>query len=1856
MQKRGLRITLLLGLCICLAAFLIPGNAVKADGEIAINETNFPDPVFRNYVALNFDIDGDEALSSAEIADALTVTIYNEGCRSLEGIKFLTALENLNCIANSITELDLSGCSSLISIDCNNLGLESLDLSGCSAVEFLNCSHNNLTLLDVSDCTNLETLGCYDNLLTSLDLSGCANLNTLDCDSNNLTALDVSDCSKLTSLSCLRNQIISLDVSCCQALEWLYCSYNQLTNLDIEGCTKLIQIKCDDNQLTSLDISECSSLEELNCYENSITGLNLSKCSNLTFLGCGENNLTKLDLSNCPKLKDLYCYENYLAALDVSGHENLLELGCWSNLISDLKVNNCPSLISLQCDENSITALDLSGCTALQKLTCSGNELTSLSVAGLSDLYWLQCSENDLTSLNIDGCSDLLQISCNYNNLAELDLSGAPYLNSLYCYNNKLTGLDLSGSPELVYLYCDNNQLESLDFSACPNLIEVECNRNKLTSLDFSGCNYINVIWCDENELTELNVKNCENLYRLECSENRLTELDLSGCSSLNRLECGENSLTSINVNDCLNLEQLNVCENELESIDLSKNGLLIDFICQDNYLTELGVSNCPDLRTLNCAANQIDSLDLNNLEDLYILRCNENKLSSLDVSGCPYLEYLECQNNELTSINFGVDTILKGVFCNNNLLRELDLSNCPLLSELNCRGNLFTELDLSNCPEVKTVEAEDGLIESVSLAGCTKLTTIWINNNALTGLDLSSCTALEYLECNENALTELDLTPCTELFYLECQNNRLTNITGNTNLFHLNCAENELAELNLAGSNDLFYLSCWNNDLTSLDVSDCPELTYLYCSHNNLTSLDISNNPLLLCLECSYNNIETLDITANSNLCEVYAAEPEFPGYYTLEIPDPEEVGLTRQGRLIFDPEVEIIAPFVRVSIYSQPRNVSALVNSTAKFTVEARGTGLEYCWQASKDGGNTWLNSGFAGFDTKTLKVPVTEARNGYMFRCIVKDAEGNSVTSEPAKLTVVDELELIPIDDTIFPDEYFRGYIADSFDSDSDGYLSPDEIANITRIYIAGTEEYESLSSLEGVKYFTELRSLQCGGTEMTALDLEGMTKLEYIDVSSNELTDIELTGCAALTELVCNVNELTELDLSSLESLEYVSCFSNKLENINLTGCTALREISCFNNKLSSLDLSGCPNLVGLGCLNNNLETIDLSVCPKLESVSIAINKLKNLDISNNTKLHGLVIYRNELEYIDISNSPYLCEIYAEGPAGPPLGDGVYLKQDLIVDGEVQTGLIMLDPEVKIIAEYSAPVFTVQPSDKEAEIGTTADFSVEVTGIDLTYQWQTSKDGGTTWVNSKMTGYNTDTLTVSVIADRNGYMFRCVVTDIKGVEVISESTKLKVKSSAVITSQPQDVTTAAGTTVTFSVSATGTGLKYQWQTSKNGGQTWVNSGMTGYKTNTLTVSAIMDRNGYQFRCVITDGNNVSITSDAATLTVTSSAGPEITAQPENVTTTAGSTVTFSITAAGTGLKYQWQTSKNGGHTWVNSGMTGYNTNTLTVSAIIDRNGYQFRCVVTDKNGATATSNAAVLKVGSGTEGPQITAQPVNVTTTAGSTVTFSITAAGNGLKYQWQTSKNGGQTWVNSGMTGYNTNTLTVSAIIDRNGYQFRCVVTDKDGATATSNAAVLVVGSGTEGPQITAQPVNVTTTAGSTVTFSITATGSGLKYQWQTSKNGGQTWVNSGMTGYNTNTLTVSAIADRNGYQFRCVVTDKNGATATSNAAVLVVGSGTEGPQITAQPQNVTTAAGSTVTFSITATGSGIKYQWQTSKDGGKTWVNSGMTGYNTNTLTVSAIADRNGYQFRCVVTDKNGATATSNAAALTVNK
>lgn len=99
---------------------------------------------------------------------------------------------------------------------------------------------------------------------------------------------------------------------------------------------------------------------------------------------------------------------------------------------------------------------------------------------------------------------------------------------------------------------------------------------------------------------------------------------------------------------------------------------------------------------------------------------------------------------------------------------------------------------------------------------------------------------------------------------------------------------------------------------------------------------------------------------------------------------------------------------PTIELAITVQPEDYVGQIGDEVSFTVEAVGEVLRYQWQYSSDSGTTWGNSSLPGNNTATLSTTFTEARLAYVFRCVVTDGYGNSVTSDTVRM--IEELAII------------------------------------------------------------------------------------------------------------------------------------------------------------------------------------------------------------------------------------------------------------------------------------------------------------------------------------------------------------------------------------------------------------------------------------------------------------------------------------------------------------------------------------------------------------------------------------------------------------------------------------------------------------------------------------------------------------------------------------------------------------------------------------------------------------------------------------------------------------------------------
>lgn len=276
-----------------------------------------------------------------------------------------------------------------------------------------------------------------------------------------------------------------------------------------------------------------------------------------------------------------------------------------------------------------------------------------------------------------------------------------------------------------------------------------------------------------------------------------------------------------------------------------------------------------------------------------------------------------------------------------------------------------------------------------------------------------------------------------------------------------------------------------------------------------------------------------------------------------------------------------------------------------------------------------------------------------------------------------------------------------------------------------------------------------------------------------------------------------------------------------------------------------------------------------------------------------------------------------------------------------------------------------------------------------------------------------------------------------------------------ASAVITVQPADRSVVAGTTATFDVVASHA-TSYQWQSSTNGGSSFADMGGATSASYTTPVTALAD-SGTRYRVVVSGADN-HITSSSATLTVTPApVAPAITQQPADQTITAGQDASFSVTATGTTLSYEWQQSSDGGILFTSLGSPDHPT--LTLAAVqLAYDAYRYRVVVSNGAG-NVTSDAALLTVNAAL--PAFTTQPADATIEVGGDATFTVAVTGAPAPtLQWQSSADNGGTWADvNGATG--TVFSVLHAALGDDGRKVRAVATNSAGAV-NSSAATLTV--------------------------------------------------------------------------------------------------------------------------------------------------------------------------------------------------
>lgn len=478
----------------------------------------------------------------------------------------------------------------------------------------------------------------------------------------------------------------------------------------------------------------------------------------------------------------------------------------------------------------------------------------------------------------------------------------------------------------------------------------------------------------------------------------------------------------------------------------------------------------------------------------------------------------------------------------------------------------------------------------------------------------------------------------------------------------------------------------------------------------------------------------------------------------------------------------------------------------------------------------------------------------------------------------------------------------------------------------------------------------------------------------------------------------------------------------------------------------------------------------------------------------------------------------------------------------------------------------PVFLTHPESQTVVIGNPVSLvGTSVGGNQIAYQW--FKDG------LLLPGKTGSTLTISYFSSSDAGSYTVQATNSIGSQMSRPGILTATATSLppMITAQPGARRVTAGSYLSFSVVVSGSApFTYQWF--KNDVPL---PGETGASYFILSVQA-SDVGSYSVRISNIAG---TVTSVSALLTLLGP--PSVTMPPSPISVSAGSTATFSATVdlnGATDLFYYWV--KDGRP--LSDRITSSSPNvTLTLPNVqtIDEGNYALNLFT---SGGAVQSTSARLTV---LRAPTFIIQPEDATVNAGETVSFSTTVEGNPTpSFQWFRD--------NAPVAGATFPQLTLSQVQTAHAGNYTLVATNAQGSATSRLARLTVQGPTAYTPvSILQQPVSQTASQGSTVTFSVTATGyPAPTFAWYK----GSTLL----SGETSNTLTLSRIGTNDDATYFVSITNPIGGVLSAGAKLTVTAASP--PVIVVAPASQTAKIGDRVTFTCTATGA-LSYRWY--KDG-----------------------------------------------------
>lgn len=586
MNAYNKRFRTILSAFLCFALVFASYSSVNAtvdgsaeENNVAIDETNFPDEVFRAYILENFDEDKNNSLSKDEVVKVDVIKINDREVETLQGIGFFTELVMLSCDNTQVSDLDLSNLTKLQSLSCDETQVSSLDLSNLTELQSLHCSNTQVSDLNLSNLAKLQILTCSNTQIRSLDLSNCFALEHLTCYSKSLEEIKFGNNASLKELFC-GGPVSDLDLSGLSSLDTFYCGCNAIEQLDVSQNSNLKELWCMDMQVEELDLSNNTALEYLNFAGTKIEKVNLNGNSELKYLFCGETLLTDIDLSKNTKLVRLDCGETPLKHLDLSQNVSLEQLSCNGSKIKELQLSQNVNLEYLSCDDTEISKLDLSNNRKLKYLACEKTLISGIDLSQNVELKYLSCNEEE--SLVENDQTIVTGFKPN-ENLAWMNLGTNGELKILENSQIDITNGDESGNP-----YFPDNSVYLKSGEKLKSIINIRTKADSINLTEkFPGIDITKITEITGAELNNGVIRGYRSgipvTYTYDCGEAEIGKVLLEVTLNIEK----ESSSGGIYIPPTPPVQKPEISAGDGYATSLSKDGTTVVITIKDGYLLE---------------------------------------------------------------------------------------------------------------------------------------------------------------------------------------------------------------------------------------------------------------------------------------------------------------------------------------------------------------------------------------------------------------------------------------------------------------------------------------------------------------------------------------------------------------------------------------------------------------------------------------------------------------------------------------------------------------------------------------------------------------------------------------------------------------------------------------------------------------------------------------------------------------------------------------------------------------------------------------------------------------------------------------------------------------------------------------------------------------------------------------------------------------------------------------------------------------------------------------------------------------------------------------------------------------------